>query len=188
MKWEYYNDGAKKESFEKAMDKLSRFTGLRQELRRKWRGEDRMGYFGVQFYMSTEGTRLAALGKTRNFVGAKIPSVGRKLAHDFFEVHNDPSNLCSFGTWRDYECVEKYLDDTVDALTDLQEKVTRFSKGNWKNRDEAMQQLVDIGHLIFETPFTIQAILKEAPESFDLHYKLEGQKFRPVNLTSVNIR
>jgi hypothetical protein len=188
MTWEYSNDGARARSFEKGMQRLYHFTGMRDKLEKIWTGEKRMGYFGIQFQLNTDGKKLKHLANGTTFANRLIVFRGNEIIKDYFEVKGDPSGLCKKKLVSFKHCVEKFRKDTTHALMSLQEKVSEFSEENWKNESEAMGQLVDIGNLVFETPFTLQTVLQYLPGAFDLTYRVEGQKFKPVNLSGDQLR
>ena len=183
MRWEYHNDGANSHSFEKGMNKLYKFTGMQDQLEKVWTGENRMGYFGIQFVLSTDGRKLKYLADNETFATRNVVFRGNEIVKDYFETKGDPSGLCRKKRFRYKHCVEKFRKDTAQALTILKKKIEEYSQEDWNKEGDVMSQLVDIGNLVFETPFTIQAVLDTVPETFDLKYRVEGQKFKPVNLS-----
>lgn len=184
MTWEYTNDGAKTKSLDKAMKRLYRFTGMSDRLRKYWEGDPSLGYFGVQFQVMTNSMRIKDLAKAEQFRDTNLLLRAQEIMEHYFDDLHDPSNLCTKSHLVKH-CHKRFKHKTEDALLKLSAAAEKLASKTMSLDDE-MSLLIDIGHYIFETPFTIQTML-EMSDAFDLSYKIEGQKFQPVDLTRADL-
>ena len=180
--WSYSNDVARKKNLTKAMHRIKSFTGLTGQVDVQWDGEDSLGYLGIYFKLPLY---LESLKYLHRFLDSdhgedEMLMRGSQQINTYFEDRNDPGELCSSSLLKKH-CVSGYRKDTRSAIESLHRNLNRFFAEGHELKETA-KILSNIASDISKTPFVMQTVINLSKRHFVASYRVNGEKFRPVDV------
>lgn len=183
--WTYSNDVARKRNLSRSLKRLKHFTGLGDKLHVKWNGDKYMGFLALQFKLPIDKAALEflyeKLSDPRELKALQESS--DTLLANYFASKDDPSHLCRFKRFRK-ACVARFKSRTHRGVHHLSKELkTLFAKDH--SPKETAKIVSNISRYMSYSPFVLQSVMKLSSFHFIAKYRLNGEKFRPVDRTIV---
>jgi hypothetical protein len=179
--WSDVKDYGKRKEFRDSIKRLETFTGLTKEIHlslKKLKGE--LGFVGMMFKIPLTRANLWGLKENLSSHKKSFKSYTNQYIDIYFD--KDQARLCPKNMGRKH-CIKRFKEDTHGAFESLRSHLKKLFKVKERSAQGEAQIVADIAKDIGQTPFVLQLVMKTPGDLFPGIYRLNGEKFRPIQKT-----